>query len=486
MQFRLTAEESWDFARLSGDFNPLHVDPVAARRLQFGGTICHGIHQMLKALDLALNASSMLPAGIESLSTVFTASLRTDQLAEVRVISDADASRLRVVASTNGQQLFSVRLMLADAFELVTPTRDSEPELPAAPKCLSFPARDEVHAVTGSVPVQLNRPLAGKLFPALATTEQGLLLVADLLATTRIIGMEFPGLHSIYSELKLHRRHARDQAPGRESPERTTMDFVQQHCDSRFRSVRVGVVGVCLEGTLNAFFRAPPVSQVRLDELMSVVSAERFVGQRALVVGGSRGLGEMAAKILIAGGAQVTLTFAKGKADAELLQQEAAMLGRNVQILQLDVNVRPPDPVRARLAGAGFTHLYYFATPQIAKCPDGSWSRGLFDDFCKFYVHAFVDLVRIISLRDLKSSPLAVLYPSTVFLDEPPKGFAEYCAAKAAGESVCECFAKEHHIQIAKPRLPRLQTDQNNGFLGAVGEAPMPLLLTLLQTLHPA
>ena len=84
MQFLLTAEESWDFARLSGDFNPLHVDPIAARRLQFGGTICHGIHQLLKSLDLVAESGTLLPEQIESLSAVFSASLPTDTLAEAQ------------------------------------------------------------------------------------------------------------------------------------------------------------------------------------------------------------------------------------------------------------------------------------------------------------------------------------------------------------------------------------------------------------------
>ncbi|HNC74922.1 MAG TPA: MaoC/PaaZ C-terminal domain-containing protein, partial [Elusimicrobiota bacterium] len=36
------------FARLSGDANPLHVDPAAARRLLFGRAVVHGVHGVLR------------------------------------------------------------------------------------------------------------------------------------------------------------------------------------------------------------------------------------------------------------------------------------------------------------------------------------------------------------------------------------------------------------------------------------------------------
>ena len=46
---------SWDdqhlFARLSGDVNPMHMDPVVARRTSAGGPVVHGVHLLVWAIN---------------------------------------------------------------------------------------------------------------------------------------------------------------------------------------------------------------------------------------------------------------------------------------------------------------------------------------------------------------------------------------------------------------------------------------------------
>src|ERR1700681_3331284 len=48
---RFGMAEQLGFAALSGDYNPMHVDPLAARRTQPGARVVHGIHALLWALD---------------------------------------------------------------------------------------------------------------------------------------------------------------------------------------------------------------------------------------------------------------------------------------------------------------------------------------------------------------------------------------------------------------------------------------------------
>ena len=48
---RFTLEDQFAFAALSGDSNPLHLDPVAARRTMIGAVVVHGVHLLLWGLD---------------------------------------------------------------------------------------------------------------------------------------------------------------------------------------------------------------------------------------------------------------------------------------------------------------------------------------------------------------------------------------------------------------------------------------------------
>ena len=46
-----TFQDLLSFAKLSGDYNPLHIDNVLARRLIFGSVVVHGVFSLLWALD---------------------------------------------------------------------------------------------------------------------------------------------------------------------------------------------------------------------------------------------------------------------------------------------------------------------------------------------------------------------------------------------------------------------------------------------------
>ena len=56
------------FAALSGDFNPMHVDAVAARRTLFGVPVVHGVHLLCWALDSWMGSRSPGEVALERLT----------------------------------------------------------------------------------------------------------------------------------------------------------------------------------------------------------------------------------------------------------------------------------------------------------------------------------------------------------------------------------------------------------------------------------
>src|ERR1700689_2012435 len=97
------------FAELSGDHNPVHIDPLTARRSLLGGVAVHGIHLLLWALD-ELAAQRGLK-GFSRLRVHFGRGVVVDET--VRVDWREDEARLVGLLSGNAGTL--ARITLAPA-----------------------------------------------------------------------------------------------------------------------------------------------------------------------------------------------------------------------------------------------------------------------------------------------------------------------------------------------------------------------------------
>ncbi len=451
------------FAGVSGDRNPMHLDAVKARRTQAGVQVVHGIHLLLWALDVLareeVGRSPMLR--LKAHFKRFVAVQETVALALARR-TEASAQLDFVVAGLTVAQI---------SLDFGSPIRTTERlfgdahPAPATPRDLTL---EQMEGLSGRLAFASAPDAVATMFPA-ASGGLGPRRVAALAASSLLVGMVCPGLHSIYAGLTV-------EACDEKNPE-DRLGFRVVSTEPRFRLVRLAIEGGGLVGSIETVARMPPTPQASSSELTGVVEPSEFAGSTALVVGGSRGLGEVTAKLLAAGGAHVVITYRVGGAEAEAVARDIRAAGGMCEALAYDA-ARPAEAQLAGLGGAP-THAYYFATPTIFRAQSAPFARARLDAFLDVYVDGFLRLAQALRAR---RNDVSLFYPSSVYVTERPRGMLEYAMAKAAGETLCsEMNVAWAPLRVTVDRLPRLPTDQTASVMEAALPSPVACLLPVVR-----
>ncbi len=446
---RFSWEDQRKFAALSGDFNPRHMDPVRARRFIFGRPVVHGVNLVMCGLNLFLKKIG---------EPIFLSSLKADFLSPVFIDSEtkfqffgenATGVTIGILDEIGVVASISIGFNKGISENLTIPDFSFEPQEP------ELIASGEISEKRGVETLSCDFSEIEKYYPSISRNISRV-QIAELLATTRIIGMKCPGMNSVFQEMDLSFRPIAEKP----TPEIT---YEAIKFESRFSLLSISISGPSIKGVLKAFVSPDPIRQPGISDVSRIVQPDRFSGQRSLIIGGGRGIGEVTSKILAAGGASVCLTYCAGASDAQRVVDELRLFEKDAAHFKFDVTHPDFDMLRNECKNFSPSHLYYFATPYISSTRKGSFSQEQYNKFSEFYVYGFVKLVQF--FKKNVGSCRRFLYPSTIFLEEVPGNFGEYIAAKSAGEITCRWLMKCHpEIRIFSPRLPRFQTDQTSGF----------------------
>ena len=451
------------FVVLSGDANPLHTDALAARRLPFGRVTVHGVHLALDTLERLVAITDDVPSRVSAtfrqpvgVGDVVTTEFDTDDLvATARLTVDG-----RVVADLR------IDLQRDQRIAGATPLGDTRLAPLTTGRAAAERRLDDLAGRSGSVPLQGDPAAIAECFPRLVDRLTGV-TVAEFLAATRLIGMEVPGLHSLLSSF--------DVTIGTpQAPLRTSLGFRVDNVDERFSRVEIGIDGPTIRGTAIAFVRPAPVDQI-IDT--STVTPGEFVGVRALVVGGSRGLGAAAVQLLAAGGADVRFTYRCGADDAALV---TAASGATAFALDAAGEAAAVAEGLGAITHDGWMpgHLAWFASPPIFVGGRDTYSDTLFERFRRVYVDTFVSVTGQLDPERLQG----VLWPSSEAVAVEIAGLAEYADAKRLGELACRELAAAHpHLVVDVTRFPRLRTDQTASVVPVEAADPAPHVLAALR-----
>jgi hypothetical protein len=461
------------FAAESRDFNPIHVDPVAARRLISGRQVVHGVHTLIQALDL-WPASTGEGPGHWAVRCNFVHPVSMGDRVAFAALPDWHGQH-RVVAMVDG--VAATDIVLGDASASA-----SDRAKTVAPVDWAVPRRR-----LGALTVPLDEPAESfvdqcieiepwpdslaALYPR-AAARLGAPALTDLARLSFVVGMICPGLHSVFLSLQFNAVAAAAVEP--------LLVKVLRY-DPRYRLFVVAFRGA-LQGELRAVRRPPPQAQPRAAELAGQVAGVGWAGRRALVVGGSRGLGETMAKLLAVAGCDVTITHASGRDDALAVADDIRALGRGrCDTVALDLS-RPFAPPPG-LAPGNLDAVFYFATPRIHAKRSAVFHRAAFDELAGFYLDRFQELCLWL---EGGGQPVLVYLPSTVFITERPKGMTEYAMAKAAAELLADDLNRTlRYVRIVHTRLPRLATDQTALVTQLSVSDNVASLLGVLQAMQP-
>ena len=496
-QFVLLGEKAFGpndqhrFARLSSDCNPMHLDPIAARRVMTGRPVVHGIHVLMAAIELWRNDADAHPVSIRC---SFDNPVSVDDIV-VFTQRAGDANDDVIEAAVNG--LPCSRIVISTTRPAAQSRADSGSTEDEATR--------ETCRVDGLVS-PLDQAAESHLHKKYAVTPNGAGVteefphscrylgkdrVAAIVALSYVVGMVCPGLHSIFSSLSLEvvsnspdvgAELAPPKGRPRSAPTSGVLTFSVRKYDARFRLFDIAFQGA-IHGSLKAFLRPPPQRQPSLKEVAAQVRPDEFRGTRSLVIGGSRGLGEVTAKILGAGGGHVVITYASGVEDAQRVRDEIKNGGLgDCEILKLDFATDSYDAMP--IDRGPLNAVYFFATPRIFRKQPEVFEPRLFQEFSDFYVTKLYELCVYLE-AGTAVRPTQVYFPSSVAVSARPRGMTEYAMAKSAAEVLIEDInASFKHVSVFTTRLPRLNTDQTSSILSVETASNLETLLPIVRSLN--
>lgn len=441
-------EDQLKFAKFSGDYNQLHLDEVASRRFMHGQVIVHGIHLLFWSLD-ALFETFTEKASIVKLDVKFIFPVYLEHKIKVEIIPEQD-SFYKINLMDDYKTLVKILIKLGP-IQKATPLIIQD-KTPAKLRPELLEDKDFIGNVAGHIPLILSRVYLKNNFPHLHKSA----VISELsiiLATTRLVGMKCPGENSIYSGLSLSTSEAHKYG--------NELIYKVDSFDQRFGLIDLNINASNIQGRIKAFLRPKPQKQLTFQEIKEKYGSNDLEGRHALIIGGSRGIGEITAKYFAAKGARVSITYNSGMKDADRIVREindsssciASCYQFNVaepkNICQLFENSEMPDL------------LFYFATPRIGKSEKEQFNLDKFHLFNSFYIDGFMNV-----FEQLKQYIKHIFYPSTIFIETKPNGMWEYISSKMAGELICNYIEKEYQeVSIFKPRIPKVVTDQTIGLL---------------------
>ncbi|MBF7046836.1 NAD(P)-dependent oxidoreductase, partial [Campylobacter volucris] len=303
--------------------------------------------------------------------------------------------------------------------------------------------------------LEYNKELFKELFPK-CSAHLDSKNIAILITSTRLIGMKVPGLNSIYSDLNLDFSVC-------DTNNKLLFNFEKHH---NIECYIINIISPC-KGKIKAFIRPQLIKNPTYLSLKAkypiLQKTNFFKKQKALIVGASSGIGNICAKLLALGGADILATYNSNYPN-EIIPNCTFIPLNILNIDKKSINtIKEFNP----------THVYYFATPKISS-QNTNLNKKILNDFIQYYIFALDKILSHIK-------PILIFTSSSSsFVDDLPLDMKEYSIAKAAMEVYMKYIEKIKNTQIIMPRFPRIKTNQTLSLIPQNLKEPDELIYPIL------
>ena len=426
------------FANLSGDYNPIHINDKEAKKSPSGGCIVHGINSFLWVLEAFLGKKGFV---YSSFKVKFLKPITLNK----RFISIFDPLNLMMfIVDDFGNKYLSISINSSKQFNRKVFNHFlQEKQVNYIPNEININQLSEIKKI--NLNFNGDKFLSSQIFPLLSK-KIGSGLISQISSISEIVGMQLPGKYSIFGKLLISFRKEF------EKPSKVKL----LNFNDRIGVVELGFNYKNIDAVATAYFRPKPFETESCRNISFEYDSKIFSSVKALIIGGSRGIGSCVAKLIALGGGESIITYCSQKEDAITIKNDIINYGSKCEVMSFDIN---KDNVN-KFSKLNFNQIYYFATPKIIKNESFKFDDDDYKNYLNFYVISFAEIV-----KDCLPKVNSIFYPSTIFIDTKEKGFDEYIKAKVEGEKLCTEIAKLNNIKMVFPRLPKIFTDQTNSIL---------------------
>ncbi len=451
-------DDQINFAQLSGDNNPIHLETLYARKTISGECIVHGINSFLWALEFILKNSKSIYLYYK---INFKNKIPLNQ--KIKFILEENKNLITI---RNRFNKILVHISYEDTLNNISikkdiySNRNKTLERPLIFDENTIKLGKPIKSIYGGDDCSIN-----KIYPYLSK-RLGKNLVYEISTLSNIIGMQIPGKNSLFTNFQINFKKQNNLYPY----------FRVENYKKNLGLIKLRYIGNNFDAKMQAFLLKKSKSSI-IDAKFKekLLNKNTHNGRKALIIGGSRGIGSFVAKVISLLGAKVTISYLACEEDALKVCND---INKNVEEPSADiVKFNVLEDNYNDVFKISYDYLFYFATPKIFDNESKMFSEELYTNFKDFYAIAFKKLASdFISKGGGK-----IYYPSSIAVLNNVKGMEEYTKAKKDGESVCNELRKNLPVKIIIDRIDRVDTDQTLSIIPSKSLNPFDLAIEIAE-----